>query len=258
MKLIIVMPGYNCENFLEKTYEAVPQKYKSNLLLVDDGSTDNTWQIAQRLGIRAIRHSKNRGYGGAQKTGFSHALEHGADIIVLMHADFQHDPHFLNRLIQPLEEDKADIVLGSRILHGKVVQQGMPFYKYIGNRFTTIVNNFLAGAKISDYHTGFRAFTRAALQDINYETNSNGYIFDNEILLQAIARKIKILEIPISTRYPKGVSSIDFMGSIRYGLATEKVILKFFLARLKLIVTNQYCFINKNERLTDEKETQAS
>ncbi len=240
LKITVFMPAYNAGHLIERTYQEIPQEFRENIILVNDGSTDDTEEVARKLGIKVISHPQNRGYGAAQKTGYVEALKNGADIVVMIHADYQHDPSFIPTLIKPLEDDEVDIALGSRILAGKVVTQGMPFYKYLGNRLVTGIENLILRAHISDYHTGFRAYRREALKKIPFQLNSDGYIFDSEFLIQAINKGLRIKEVPIPTRYPKEASTIDFFGSVRYGLGILKSLGKFLLHRLGIKKSGQF------------------
>lgn len=230
-RVVIFMPAYNAGHLIERTYQEIPEEFKSSILLVNDGSTDDTEAVAKRLGIKVISHSENKGYGAAQKTGYAEALKNGADIVVMVHSDYQHDPSYISTLIEPLKNGQADIALGSRILAGKVVSQGMPFYKFLGNRLVTGIENLILQANISDYHTGFRAYRREALEKIPFQHNSDGYIFDSEFLIQAVNKGLRIKEVPIPTRYPKEASSIDFFGSVKYGLGILGALARFLLHR---------------------------
>lgn len=228
-KVVIFMPAYNVGHLVERTYREIPEEFQANILMVNDGSTDNTEEVAKKLGIKVVNHPVNKGYGAAQKTGYAEALKNGADIVVMVHSDYQHDPGYISALIEPLKNGEADVALGSRILAGKVVSQGMPFYKFLGNRLVTGIENLILRANISDYHTGFRAYRREALEKIPFQRNSDGYIFDSEFLIQAINKGLKIKEVAIPTRYPKEASSIDFFGSVRYGLGILGALGRFLL-----------------------------
>ncbi len=239
-RLVIFMPAYNSGHLLRKTFEEIPDEYRQSILLVNDGSTDNTEEVARELGIKVISHPVNRGYGASQKTGYREALRDGAEIVVMVHSDYQHDPGYIPTIIEPLLKNEADIALGSRILAGKVVSQGMPFYKYLGNRLVTGIENLVLGANLSDYHTGFRAYRREALEKIPFEHNSDGYIFDSELLIQAVNKGLRIKEVPIPTRYPKEASSIDFFGSVRYGLGILRALFRFLLHKAGLKKSPQF------------------
>ncbi len=230
-KVVIFMPAYNAGHLIERTYREIPKEFQTNILLVNDGSTDDTEEVAKKLGIKVIHHPQNKGYGAAQKTGYTEALKNGADIVVMVHSDYQHDPSYISALIKPLKNGEASIALGSRILGGKVVSQGMPFYKFLGNRLVTVIENLILGTNLSDYHTGFRAYRREALEKIPFQYNSDGYIFDSEFLIQAINKGLKIKEVAIPTRYPKEASSIDFFGSVKYGLGILGALARFLLHR---------------------------
>jgi glycosyltransferase involved in cell wall biosynthesis len=230
-KLIIVMPAYNAEKTLRQTYDELPHEYVDEIILVDDASSDRTEHVAKELGIKTIVHTKNMGYGANQKTCYREALDHGADIIVMIHPDYQYSPRLVTAMASMIASGHFDIVLGSRILGGESLKGGMPIYKYVSNRFLTFVENLVLGIKLSEYHTGFRAYTRKVLKSLPLDENSDGFVFDNEILAQAVFYGFKIGEISCPTRYFKDASSIDFGGSIMYGLGVLNTTLKFLLSK---------------------------
>jgi glycosyltransferase involved in cell wall biosynthesis len=233
-KIIVVLPAYNAAKTLEKTYKAIPPGSYDEVIVVDDASNDSTAKVAKRLGLSLIVHPKNKGYGGNQKTCYNEALKRGADIIVMLHPDYQYDPSILPSMTAPLIYDYADVVLGSRILGdphaGGSLQGGMPLYKFIANKFLTTFQNKLLHMHLSEYHTGYRAYSRKTLESIDYMSFSDDFIFDNEILIAFIKKKLRFFEVPVKTRYFKEASSINLRRSITYGSAIVKNTLK---AKLK-------------------------
>lgn len=234
LKVIVIMPAYNAERTLERSYNEIPKDYVDNVILIDDASTDHTVEIAKRLGIEVIVHTKNTGYGGNQKTCYVHALKKGADIVVMVHPDYQYDPAALPDLIRPIEEGKADIVLGSRMFYKKdALKGGMPLYKFISNIFLTAMENIVFGLSLSEYHTGLRAYSRKFLSSIDFMKFSNDFVFDTEIIAEAVKLRFKIKEVPIKTRYQDDSSSISFKASVVYGLKTLKVLVDFIKSKGK-------------------------
>ncbi len=220
-KVIVVMPAYNAAKTLKKTYEAIPKKLVSEIILVDDASHDKTVELSKGLGIKTFMHKVNKGYGGNQKTCYKQALELGADIVVMIHPDYQYDPKRLSDLIEPIKEKKFDIMLGTRIRTRKeAIVGGMPSYKYLGNRLLTSIQNIILDTNLSEFHTGFRAFTRESLKKIPFSKFSDDFVFDQQVLIWAIRKKIKVGEIPVKTRYKKDSSSISPFKSIKYGIET--------------------------------------
>jgi glycosyltransferase involved in cell wall biosynthesis len=228
-KVAVVMPAYNAEKTLARTYADVPMKWVDDVILVDDASRDRTVEEARRLGIHVVTHAKNRGYGGNQKTCYRTALERGADIVVMVHPDHQYDPTVIPDLISPLLEGKSDAVFGSRMLGGRPLQGGMPKWKYLGNILLTAIENATFLIYLTEYHSGFRAYSRSYLESVNLEANSDRFVFDTEIIAQGIAKGLKIREIPIETRYFDEASQISFAPSVRYGLSILKTMLLFKL-----------------------------
>ena len=221
------MPAYFAEQTLEKTYRDIPKKYVDDIILVDDASKDNTVKIAKKLGLTVVVHEKNKGYGANQKTCYKTALKRGADIIVLLHPDYQYDPKKIPEMIKPLQEGKADAVYGSRMLaKGGAAKGGMPAYKRIGNFFLTTFMNVTLGTKFTDAATGYIAYSRKVLEKIAIEKLSDGFTFDEEAIIQCAANKFRIKEIPIPTRYEVESSSISFSRSIEYGWNIFKEIIK--------------------------------
>ena len=217
-KVVVVMPAYNAAKTLHMTYAELPHDVVDLVILVDDGSSDETIRIAKELGLHLFVHNRNYGYGANQKTCYREALRAGADIIVMVHPDYQYDPTLLPQVIAPLEKGEADVVLGSRLLGGDPMRQGMPWWKYISNRFLTWCENKVFGLTLAEYHTGYRAYRRETLEAVNLETNSDNFIFDQEIMAQIVEAGFRIAEVPVPTRYFAEASSASFLASSRYGL----------------------------------------
>jgi len=239
-KVIVVMPAYNAAKTLERTYNDLPKGAVDKIILVDDVSQDETVEIARRLGLKVVVHIQNKGYGGNQKTCYLEALKGGADIVVMLHPDYQYDSTLVPELIRPIQEGKADMVMGSRFLSGKPLAGGMPLYKYICNRFLTIVENLILGQHLSECHTGFRAFSRRLLTTIPFLLNSDKFLFDTEIIAQTVAFGFRIAEIAVPTRYFKEASSVDFKNSVIYGLSTLWVMVKYLLNKWGLVRFGQF------------------
>ena len=234
-KVIVVLPAYNAELTMEKTLIEIPMDVVDEIVLVDDNSTDNTMQVATRLGIKhVIRHDENKGYGGNQKTCYNKALELDADIIVMLHPDYQYTPKLLTAMISIIGNDLYKVVFGSRILGKGALKGGMPFYKYIANRMLTFIQNLMMNQKLSEYHTGYRAYHKDVLQKIEYMHNSDDFIFDNQMIAQIFYNKFEIAEITCPTKYFEEASSINLQRSITYGLGVIKVSFLYFLTKLKL------------------------
>jgi len=209
-KVIVVMPTYNAEKTLEKTYNDIPKKTTDKIILVDDGSHDKTVDIAKKLGIQTFIHPQNRGYGGNQKTCYTLALNEGADIVVMIHPDYQYDSSLTHKLINPLLTNRFEIMLGSRIrTRNEALKGGMPLYKYFGNRILTILENIILGQNLSEYHTGFRAFNKEVLKKMPFHKFSDDFVFDQQVLIWAIRNKFKIGEIAVPVRYFSEASSIN-------------------------------------------------
>lgn len=230
-KIVVVMPAYNAAQTLERTLVEVPAAYVDEVVLVDDGSADETVRVARALGLTPIVHPKNRGYGGNQKTCYRAALEKGADIVVMVHPDYQYSPRLIVALAAVVASGHYDVALGSRIVGGGTLDGGMPLYKYVANRFLTLIQNILLGAKLSEYHTGFRAFSSEVLRTLPLEENSDDFIFDNQMLAQALWFGFRIGEASCPTRYMPEASSIGFARSVRYGIGVLGVSIRFLLAR---------------------------
>jgi glycosyltransferase involved in cell wall biosynthesis len=230
-KVIVVMPAYNAERTLRQTYAEIPHDVVDEVVLVDDASQDHTVRVAEELGIRTVVHDQNRGYGGNQKTCYKTALDLGAEIVIMLHPDYQYTPKLIRAMASLLGEGLFDCVLGSRILGVGALQGGMPIYKYISNRFLTAVQNFVIGYKLSEYHTGYRGFTQEVLRALPLESNSEDFVFDNQMLAQIIYGGWRIGEITCPTRYNEESSSINFGRSVVYGLGVLKTSAQFRLQR---------------------------
>ena len=234
-KVIVVLPAYRAEKTLEKTINEVPKGIVDEFILVDDCSPDETVAVANKMGLRTFVHEKNLGYGGNQKTCYTKALELGADIVIMLHPDYQYNPKLVPALAYMIASDVYDVVLASRILGKGALTGGMPLYKYVANRFLTFVENVLIDQKLSEYHTGYRAFNKKALTSVNWKNNSNDFVFDNEIIVQMQMAGLRIGEISCPTLYFEEASSINFSRSIRYGLGVLGAALKYRLHKWGLI-----------------------
>jgi glycosyltransferase involved in cell wall biosynthesis len=230
-RLVVVMPAYNAEKTLRRTYAEVPREYVDEVILVDDGSRDHTLEVARSLGIRTLAHPHNRGYGGNQKSCYTEALRRGADIVVMVHPDYQYSPRLIVAMASMIASGHYDAALGSRILGNDALAGGMPLYKYVANRALTFFQNLMLGAKLSEYHTGFRAFSRQVLEGLPLEENSDDFVFDNEMLAQVIYFGYQVGEISCPTRYMEDASSIGSWRAVRYGLGVVRVSVAFRLAR---------------------------
>ena len=213
-KVVVVMPAYNAGRTLRLTYEQLPKDTVSLVILVDDGSTDQTLQVARELGLEIFVHNRNYGYGANQKTCYTEALRAGADIVVMVHPDYQYDPSLVPQIVEPLVRGDADVVLGSRLKEGAAMAGGMPWWKYLANRFLTGLENRAFGLRLSEFHTGYRAFRREVLETVNFAANSDGFVFDQEIIAQAVAARFRFAEIPVPTRYFPEASSASFGASV--------------------------------------------
>ncbi len=240
-KIAVVLPAYNAEKTLEQTYREIPLDIVDFVILVDDYSKDNTSEVAHKLGIKYVfRHEKNLGYGGNQKTCFNQALQLGADIIIMLHPDYQYTPKLLHSMAYLIANDVYPVVFGSRILGMGARKGGMPLYKYIANRFLTLFQNIMIGQKLSEYHTGYRAFSADVLRNIDYANNSNDFIFDNQIISQIFFKGYEIAEITCPTKYFAEASSINFSRSVKYGFGVLKVSFLHFWARLGIYKSKIY------------------
>ncbi len=240
-KIIVVLPAYNAGKTLRQTYLEIPMDIVDEVILVDDGSQDNTIAVAKELGItHIILHEKNLGYGGNQKTCYRKSLEHNADIIIMLHPDYQYAPSLIPSMAYLIAQDIFPVVLGSRILGNGAIKGGMPVYKYWANRFLTFVQNLVTNAKMSEYHTGYRAFDANVIRQINIEANSDDFIFDNQILSQIIMKGHVIAEITCPTKYMEHSSSINFSRSLLYGLGVLKVTLEHWLHKNRIVLIKRY------------------
>lgn len=231
-KVVVVLPAYNAAKTLPQTYSEIPFDIVDEVILVDDNSPDNTVEVAKGLGItHVVKHDKNKGYGGNQKTCYNKALELGADIVVMLHPDYQYTPKLLQSMCYLIANEVYPVVIGSRILGKGALKGGMPLYKYVANRFLTFSQNLLMNQKLSEYHTGYRAYSGEVLRSINYNINSDDFIFDNQFIAQIFNKGYEIAEITCPTKYFEEASSINFARSSKYGLGVLKVSLLYFLHR---------------------------
>ncbi len=233
-KVIVVLPAYNAEKTIKKTYDEIPKDIVDEVILVDDNSCDKTAQVARALNIPVVIHAKNLGYGGNQKTCYHEALKRGADIVVMLHPDYQYPPKLVTAMAALISSDMFDVVLGSRILGGYALKGGMPVYKYISNRLLTAFENMLTQQKLSEYHTGCRAFSRAVLLKLPLLENSNDFVFDNQMLTQIFYFDFRIGEISAPSNYNKDCSSISFHRSLVYGLGVLKTTFQYVLNKWKV------------------------
>jgi len=239
-KVVVVMPAYNAGRTLRMTYEELPKENVSLVILVDDGSTDATLEIARELNLEIFVHNRNYGYGANQKTCYAEALKAGADIVVMVHPDYQYDPALLPQIIAPITRGKADLVLGSRLKGGSAIQQGMPWWKYVANRALTWLENRVFALSLSEFHTGYRAFRREVLETVNFTMNSDSFIFDQEIIAQAVAARFRVAEIPVPVRYFPEASSASFVQSVGYGLRILLLLVRFLLHRWRIFRSRQF------------------
>jgi len=240
-KIVVVMPAYNAEMTLRKTYGEIPFDIVDDVIITDDFSTDKTVEVAQEIGIRHIvRHDRNKGYGGNQKSCYLKALELEADIVVMLHPDYQYTPKLIHSMCYLIANDVYPVVLGSRILGIGALKGGMPLIKYVSNRFLTFIQNVLLQQKLSEYHTGFRAFSSVVLKKINYLNNSDDFVFDNEMLAQIIYEGFEIAEITCPTKYFEEASSINLKRSFIYGLGVLNTSLVYRLHKWKLVKSELY------------------
>ena len=229
-KVCVVLPAYNAERTLERTLREIPKDIVDDIVLVDDCSTDDTANVARKHKIFTVRHNRNIGYGGNQKTCYQLALDRGADLVIMLHPDYQYSPKLILPMASLLGSEFFEVVLGSRILGGGALAGGMPLYKYVSNRVLTLIQNLLLGHKLSEYHTGYRGFTRQVLEDLPIARNSDDFVFDNEMLSQAIYRGFRVGEVSCPTSYFPEASSINFRRSVTYGLGVLKTAVGFRLA----------------------------
>jgi glycosyltransferase involved in cell wall biosynthesis len=234
-KIVVVMPAYNAEKTLQMTYAEIPLDLVDEVIIVDDHSRDNTYNKAVELGIRhVIRHDRNKGYGGNQKTCYDKALELGADIVIMLHPDYQYTPKLIPSMVPIIAQGLYPVVIGSRILGRGAITGGMPRYKYFFNRFLTFSQNIMMRQKLSEYHTGYRAFSKEVLNSINYQANSDDFVFDNQMLAQIFFKGFEIAEVTCPTKYFADASSINFHRSMKYGLGVLSTSFAYFLQKTGL------------------------
>jgi glycosyltransferase involved in cell wall biosynthesis len=240
-RVVIVMPAYNAAKTLEDTFRKIPDGYYDEIVVVDDHSRDDTTRLARRLNLKAIRHPHNVGYGGNQKTCYMEALRDGADIVVMLHPDGQYDPAIVPDMVRPIAEGRADMVLGSRMMMaGGARAGGMPLWKRIANRFLTSVENLVMGRRFTECHTGYRAYSRRFLETVPFLRNSNGFVFDTEVIFQAVHFDLRVAEVPVSTRYFDDASSVGFRSGVVYGLGTLWTALRFLLNRWGIVESQKF------------------
>jgi len=251
LKVVIVMPAFNAALTLEKTFNDIPLEYHSNIVLVDDASTDDTVNIARNLGIQVIAHLNNLGYGANQKTCYKAALALGADIVIMLHPDFQYDARVVAVLAKLIELGNCDVVLGNRIrTRHEALSGGMPRWKYVINRISTLFENFYLGQTLGDFHSGLRAYSREVLETIPFEKNSDDFAFDQEFLIQSVYFGFKLGDIPVPVRYFQESSSINFKRSVQYGIGALRTLISFKLHSFKVLTDSR--FINKKELSANE------
>ena len=237
-KIIVILPAYNAEKTLKKTLDDLPMEWVDDIVLVDDASTDGTAELAKKLGLKTFVHQKNGGYGANQKTCYKKALEYGADIVIMVHPDHQYDPKLIPKMIQKFSDGEVDAVFGSRMMIPKnAIIGGMPYWKFIANIFLTNIENFVLGLSLTEYHSGFRAYSKKTLELIPFVKNSDNFVFDTEIIVQMKKAGLKIQEIPIPTRYFPEASMIGFIKSSVYGLSILWVMTKYLFWKIKIIKT---------------------
>ena len=256
-KVVVVMPAYNAAKTLHMTYADLPQNVVDLVIVVDDGSSDETARIARDLGLELFIHDRNYGYGANQKTCYREALRAGADIVVMVHPDYQYDPTLLPEIIRPIEAGEADVVLGSRLMGIHPIRQGMPWWKYYSNRFLTTLENLVFGLRLSEYHTGYRAFRRQVLEAVNLEMDSDRFIFDQEILAQIVNLKMRITEVPVPTRYFAQASSASFIQSSVYGISILWLLVRYLLHRGGMVHQRQFDSLERRYRSAAEIKDQA-
>jgi glycosyltransferase involved in cell wall biosynthesis len=256
-KVVVVMPAYNAAKTLHMTYADLPQNVVDLVIVVDDGSSDETARIARDLGLELFIHDRNYGYGANQKTCYREALRAGADIVVMVHPDYQYDPTLLPEIIRPIEAGEADVVLGSRLMGIHPIRQGMPWWKYVSNRFLTTLENLVFGLHLSEYHTGYRAFRRQVLESVNLEMDSDRFIFDQEILAQIVNVKMRITEVPVPTRYFAQASSASLFQSSVYGVSILWLLVRYLLHRGGIVHQRQFDSLERRYRSDAEIKNRA-
>ena len=256
-KVVVVMPAYNAAKTLHMTYADLPRDVVDLVIVVDDGSSDETARIARELGLELFIHDRNYGYGANQKTCYREALRAGADIVVMVHPDYQYDPTLLPEIIRPIEAGQADVVLGSRLMGIHPIRQGMPWWKYYSNRFLTTLENLVFGLRLSEYHTGYRAFRRQVLESVNLQMDSDKFIFDQEILAQIVNLKMRITEVPVPTRYFAQASSASLIQSCVYGVSILWLLVRYLLHRGGIVHQRQFDSLERRYRSAAEIKDQA-
>jgi glycosyltransferase involved in cell wall biosynthesis len=256
-KVVVVMPAYNAAKTLHMTYADLPQNVVDLVIVVDDGSSDETARIARELGLELFIHDRNYGYGANQKTCYREALRAGADIVVMVHPDYQYDPTLLPEIIRPIEAGDADVVLGSRLMGIHPIRQGMPWWKYYSNRFLTTLENWVFGLRLSEYHTGYRAFRRQVLESVNLQMDSDRFIFDQEILAQIVNLKMRITEVPVPTRYFAQASSASLFQSSVYGVSILWLLVRYLLHHGGIVHQRQFDSLERRYRSAAEIKDQA-
>ena len=256
-KVVVVMPAYNAAKTLHMTYADLPQNVVDLVIVVDDGSSDETARIARDLGLELFIHDRNYGYGANQKTCYREALRAGADIVVMVHPDYQYDPTLLPEIIRPIEAGEADVVLGSRLMGIHPIRQGMPWWKYVSNRFLTTLENWVFGLRLSEYHTGYRAFRRQVLESVNLQMDSDRFIFDQEILAQIVNVKMRITEVPVPTRYFAQASSASLFQSSVYGVSILWLLVRYLLHRGGIVHQRQFDSLERRYRSAAEIKNRA-
>jgi glycosyltransferase involved in cell wall biosynthesis len=241
-KICVIMPAYNAEKTLERTVRDLPMDWVDDVVVVDDASRDRTVEVARGLGLHVLVHPRNRGYGGNQKTCYREALARGADVVVMVHPDHQYDPQSIPELVTPLLAPECDAVFGSRILGGRALEGGMPKWKYLANRFLTALANAAFGIHLSEYHSGLRAYSRRYLCAVDLEVNSDGFVFDTEIIAQGVWQHLQFQEIPIQTRYFPEASQIGFWRSVQYGFSVLSVLLQYAMQKMGLFQSRLFAW----------------
>jgi glycosyltransferase involved in cell wall biosynthesis len=245
-RVVVVMPAYNAARTLQRTLDDLPRDSIADIILVDDGSRDDTVALAQTLGLKTYVHRRNFGYGANQKTCYTEALRSGAEIVVMLHPDYQYDPRLLPELIRPIQTGEADVVFGSRLRGSSAVKQGMPWWKYVGNRALTWLENRTFGLSLSEFHTGYRAYSAHTLQKVNYAANGDRFIFDQQIVAQFVECGARIAEIAVPVRYFPEASSASLVDSTKYGLSILQLLLRYWLHRTGVMPSMQFtCFADR-------------
>ena len=249
-KVVVVLPAYNASKTLEKTYLEIPFDIVDEVVITDDASIDNTVELAKKLGIKHIlQHDKNKGYGGNQKTCYDYALKINAEIIIMLHPNYQYTPKLIRAITSIIAEDVYEVVLASRILGGGAIKGGMPLYKYFFNRVMTLIQNILMNQKLSEYHSGYRAFTAEAIKSIPYYKNSNDFVFDNQLLAQLCYAGYEIAEITCPTKYEKESSSINFTRSVKYGAGCMITALQYFLSKKGIVKMDVFTEVKQKQKI---------